>query len=296
MPENGVKFLPHNDILSYEELERITTIFIGLGIHKIRITGGEPLVRKGCLDFMERLKIQHPSLDLRITTNGTELLPCLPKLQNIKIDGINLSLDSLDTLLFTRITRRNKLDAVLSALHEAMQRKIPLKINAVVQHDTTDENLLQLASLAQYHQLTVRFIELMPFSGKAHQGQNLTEALETRLLRLFPGLIEIPARHIATARTFSLEGYRGNIGLIEGDSRKFCCSCNKVRITAAGIMKNCLYDNGVLNLQKLLREGADDIELAGQITSAIRNKQEDGHTVAIQQPRSCQYSMATIGG
>lgn len=296
MPENGVQFLPHDRILSYEELARISNIFIGLGVNKIRITGGEPLVRKDCLEFMEQLRLQHPKLDLRITTNGTELLQHLHRLRKIDIGGINLSLDSLDKHRFAYITRRDKLATVLSGFYMAMELGIPLKLNTVVQQDTTDDELVQMASLAKDNPITVRFIELMPFSGARTSSQAQFEPLNLRLLRLFPGLTEMETNNIATAKIYIMNGYRGSLGIIEGESRKFCGSCNKVRITPTGLMKNCLYDDGVLNLRDLLREGADNIEIGNRIAAAVWNKQPDGHQAAIQRPGKCENSMATIGG
>jgi cyclic pyranopterin phosphate synthase len=240
--------------------------------------------------------MQHPSLDLRITTNGTDLLRHLPGLHKIKIGGINLSLDTLDRHRFAHIARHDKLEAVLSGFHMALQLGLPLKLNTVIQQDTTDNELLQMASLAKKHPITVRFIEFMPFSGTDSPNQTSAEPLYSRLLRLFPDMTEIPARDIATAKIFTIKGHQGNLGIIEGESRKFCGSCNKVRITPAGLMKNCLYDDGVLNLRDLLREGADDIEIGNQITAAVWNKQSNGHQAAGQLPQKCKHSMASIGG
>ena len=246
---------------------------------------------------MGQLRLQHPKLDLRITTNGTELAQHLPRLRKINIGGINLSLDSLDTHRFAHITRRDKLATVLSGFHMAMELGIPLKLNTVVQQDTTDDELVQMTSLAKDNPITVRFIELMPFSGALVPSQSQqSEPLNLRLLRLFPGLTEMEAKDISTAKIYTMNGYYGSRGIIEGESRKFCGSCNKVRITPTGLMKNCLYDDGILNLRDLLREGADNIEIGKQITAAVWNKQPDGHQAAIQRPGKCENSMATIGG
>lgn len=296
MPEKGVTVLGHREILSYEELERLAGLFTGLGVRKIRITGGEPFVRKGCLEFLERLKTDNPGLDLRLTTNGVAVMPHLAGLKRLGINGLNLSLDTMDPDRFLDVTRRDRLERVLLVFHEALRMGIPLKVNSVVQVDTGDEDIVQLAQLARDNSVALRYIELMPFSGKVRSDLCRGESLFERLQRLFPGMSEVSSNDIETARKFSVPGYKGTLGIIEGESRRFCASCNKVRITPAGLLKNCLYDRGVLNLRELMRSGADDKEIEARIIESVRSKLVDGHKVAEQQERPCEDSMATIGG
>lgn len=296
MPDCGVNVLKHDKILSYEELERITGVFTAMGVNKIRITGGEPFVRKNCMEFMERLKANNSGLDLRLTTNGVAALPHLAALKRIGIGGINLSLDTVDAVKFRAITRRDVLDNVLTVFHEAMRLEIPLKVNSVVMEETTDEDMVGMAELIRKNSVSLRFIEIMPFSGIKHVERTMELPLEARLARLFPGLKEISSNNIETARKFSVPGYRGTVGIIEGESRKFCAKCNKVRITPAGMLKNCLYDHGVLDLRELLRSGAGDKEIALRISEAVSRKLQDGHAAADDTPAACEDSMATIGG
>lgn len=297
MPEEGVSVLSHDDILSYEELERLVRLFVSLGVGKIRITGGEPFVRKGCLAFMERLVAANPGIDLRVTSNGVALLPHLAGLRRIGLGGLNLSLDTMDPLRFADITRRDRLDAVLAAFHEALRLGIPLKVNSVVMEDTTDDNLVQMAKLVQGNRVALRFIELMPFTGTVHRSRHATVPLEQRLMQLFPGMQEIRGEGVETARKFSLPGFLGTIGIIEGESRKFCSSCNKVRVTSAGLLKNCLYDNGILDLRALLRDGSDDAGLKARIIAAVAAKPVDGFKAEEGRRLTCnEDSMATIGG
>ncbi|CAG37720.1 GTP 3',8-cyclase MoaA [Desulfotalea psychrophila] len=296
MPEEGVQFLDHSEILSYQELLRISRIFVGFGVNKIRITGGEPFVRRDCVDFMQALMEQTAHLDLRVTTNGIALSPHLGRLKEMGLGGINLSLDTLDPLRFSQITRRDGLTKVLAVFHQILSLGIPLKVNTVVMEDTSDEELRQMAALTEDNPIQLRFIELMPFSGKESGEIKKALSLEDRLVRLFPELTEISSAQIETARKFSLPGYRGNLGLIEGESRKFCAHCNKVRITSCGMLKNCLYDSGVLDLRALLRNGADDVEVAERIQQAVLGKLKDGHVTAELQDKICEDSMATIGG
>ena len=296
MPAEGVQVMDRSEVLSYEELLRISRIFVGFGVNKIRITGGEPFVRKDCFDFMEGLMEQTPDLDLRVTTNGVAVMPFLPGLKRLGLKGMNLSLDTLDRERFKEISRRDCLDKVLAVFHEALRIGVPLKVNSVVQEDTTDEALLRIAALTKENNFQLRFIELMPFSGKNNSNAKVTHSLEERLFMLFPGIKEIPSLQIETARKFIIDGYKGSLGIIEGESRKFCKDCNKVRITSAGMMKNCLYDSGVLDLRALLRSAATDFEIALKIQESIVGKYSDGHETAKHQHKKFEDSMATIGG
>ena len=297
MPEDGVNVLDHKSILSYEEMERLSRIFVSLGVNKIRITGGEPFVRKGCLEFMERLKEQSPGLSLHLTTNGVAVGPYLQGLKELGVKGINLSLDTLDAERFKEITRRDKLEKVLAVFHEILRLGLPLKVNAVVQEDTGDDELLRMAQLVKDNSVALRFIELMPFSGaEEHHVIEMSQTLESRLFKLFPGLTELSSKHVETARKFSLPGYAGTLGIIEGESRKFCATCNKLRVTSSGMMKNCLYDQGALNLRDLLRATPDDSEVAGEIRKAVSKKLKNGMEAAKLNGNSSEDSMASIGG
>ena len=296
MPEAGVSFLPHEEILSYEELDRLSSLFVALGINKIRLTGGEPFVRKNCLEFMAGLKNSFPGLDLRVTTNGVALLPHIKELKRIGTGGINLSLDTLDRQKFIEITRRDKFDEVMASFHEVLACGLPLKINSVVQEDTSDEELKQIAVIAERYPVELRFIEIMPFSGKENKHILASVSLEQRLFTIFPNLTETASLEIATSRKFTANGFRGTIGLIEGESRKFCSRCNKLRVTPAGMLKNCLYDSGSLDLKDMLRNGADDREIEASIIECVRRKPINGFAAEKDQIKNYQESMATIGG
>ncbi len=297
MPEEGIKVLTHEEILSYEELERLASLFVNLGVRKIRITGGEPFVRKGCLGFMERLIANNSGIDLRLTSNGVVLFPYLERLRQLGIGGLNLSLDTLDPRRFLRLTRRDCFDRVLAVFHEALRLEISLKVNSVVLDETSDDEILQMATLACDYPIMLRFIELMPFSGASYLSRHNVDPLEQRLGRLFPDVEEKVSSEIETARCFSVPGYQGTLGIIQGESRRFCNTCNKVRVTSSGMLKNCLYDDGVLDLRYLLRTGATDSEIAREICAAIAAKPVDGYTAeAARMERCTEDSMATIGG
>lgn len=296
-PEKGVPFIPHGEILSFEELERLTAIFCALGVRKVRVTGGEPFTRRGCLPFLQRLKAMEGVRSLHITTNGVETARYLDVLADLGIGSINLSLDTLDQQRFWKITRRDHFADVMHTMHAIIKCGIPLKVNSVVLADTSDEEIMGLVDLARQFPLTLRFIEKMPFSGTIRPKKLKNGHLLQRLGRIFPAMEECSREEPSTARIFSLPGYRGKIGIIEGYSRLFCATCNKVRITPTGMLKTCLYDNGVLDLKKMLRQGAGDAEIQSAVITCIKNRCVNGHEAEqLATYHAKEQSMATIGG
>ena len=296
MPEQGITPLSHEQTLSYEELEHLVALFSGLGIDKVRITGGEPFARRGCIEFMQRLLGRTKIRQLFLTTNGVETGRYLDRLKEMGLSGINLSLDTLDRRRFAEITRRDRLEQVLGTLHGALARNIPLKVNSVVDENTRDEDIIELGHLAKNHSLSLRFIEKMPFSGE-DEGVKLPEnVLFSRVIRLFPGLQECRSAVASTARLFSVPGFTGTLGIIEGKSRKFCATCNKIRVTPQGMLKACLYDNGVLDLKTLLRSGVKDGEIVESVRKCLNRRYADGHETESVHCRSSEPSMASIGG
>ncbi|MFH7326220.1 GTP 3',8-cyclase MoaA [Desulfurivibrio sp. C05AmB] len=290
-----------SELLSYEELERLTRLLVGMGINKVRITGGEPLVRHGMISFLRRLRAIAGLEQLALTTNATLLQPHLEALRELRLSGLNISLDTLSRERFAAITGQDLLAEVLAVIEAALQVQIPLKLNAVVQEGINTDELLDLARLAAARPIQVRFIEPMPFDGGngfVAGNWNLARLREHFQANL-PPLTETPLAG-STAQVFRVAGFRGTIGLIGGFSRCFCATCNKIRITPQGMMKTCLYDEGVLDLKAILRGGAGDEEIAGLIRECLGRRQVDGFAAASRRKDgglagSCA-SMATIGG
>jgi cyclic pyranopterin phosphate synthase len=202
----------------------------------------------------------------------------------------------LDYRRFQQITRRDYFEEVIQTLQGIIERGIPLKINSVVLEDTSDAEIILLAGLARYLPITVRFIEKMPFSGVLRSEKLVNGHLLQRLQKLFPTMEELTPDFPTTAIIFSVPEHIGAIGLIQGYSRKFCSSCNKVRITPTGMLKTCLYDNGVLDLKNMLRRGADDEEIGAAIIDSIRSRCANGHVAEQLVRREREPSMASIGG
>lgn len=295
-PEAGVPFIPHEEILSFEELERLVRIFTTLGVSKVRVTGGEPFSRRGSLPFLSSLSQIDGVAQLHVTTNGVKTARYLDALQELGLAGMNLSLDTMDRKRFWKITRRDYLEPVLATLHGALARAIPLKINSVVLTDTSDDEIIQLAEFPRQYPVTLRFIERMPFSGGERSERLGGEDMVRRLEKIFPTLTEELANLPTTARIFSVPGFQGKLGVIAGYSRDFCQTCNKLRITPPGLLKTCLYDNGALDLKMLLRRGDDDQEIKTAISECVGNRFSNGHEAERYCNRKREPSMSQIGG
>lgn len=297
MPPQGIPLRGHHEMLSYEEMLFLTRLLTGLGISKLRITGGEPFVRKGLMDFLHQA-LRIPGLkSVHITTNGVLTEPHLPALKEMGLAGINLSLDTLQRERFARIARRDLFDAVRHTLSKILQSGIPLKINSVIQKGFNEDEIVPLALIAREHPVHVRFIEQMPFHGGAAERVPVLTApdIQKILQERFPDMR--PDREERdTARLYRIPGFAGRVGLIGGFSRTFCDSCSRIRITPAGMLKTCLYDNGVLDLKQLIRNGATETELKNHIRDAIRKRFRDGFEAERQTAGHRKSSMAVIGG
>lgn len=303
MPEEGIKYLPKQALLTYEEMLRLTGLLATLGVRKVRLTGGEPFVRRELVPFMERLA-QLPGIDdISLTTNGVLTAPHVPALARLGVRAVNLSLDTLDRARFARITRRDELPQVLNTFHTLLDAGIQVKINAVVMEGQNIEDLVALADLSRNLPVDVRFIEEMPFNGGSHAAGpaslpwnhlRIRQHLEAHFGSLTP--VVMPAG--ATASDYTITGHRGRVGIIAAYSRTFCGTCNRLRLTAEGGIKTCLYDQGVLDVRALLRGGATDEELVAALSAAFRFRAANGFEAERQRPlhQLSFESMATIGG
>ncbi|MDJ0622186.1 MAG: GTP 3',8-cyclase MoaA [Desulfocapsaceae bacterium] len=295
-PEAGIPLVPHDQILTFEELVRLVEVFARLGVNKVRLTGGEPFARQGLITFIKMVRAISGIDSLYLTTNGVQAAGYLDDLKEAGISGLNLSLDTLDSSRYKEITRRDRLSEVMRTFHGAIERNIPIKVNSVVMEDTKDSEIADLVGLGKKDSVTVRFIEKMPFSGADHIAKMDNGNLLDRLRKIFPEMVEEHADIPSTARVFTLPGYQGKLGVIEGNSRHFCRSCNKVRITPTGILKTCLYDDGTLDLREVLRAGCKDEEIAELLKRSVRSRASDGHAAEKKSGRFSEPSMAGIGG
>ncbi|MCB9245223.1 MAG: GTP 3',8-cyclase MoaA [Flavobacteriales bacterium] len=299
MPSCGIKFVERDELLSYEELERLIGILGGMGVHKVRITGGEPLVRRGAMEFMERIPKISGVQSLHLTTNGTLTLPHIPRLAQLGLASVNISLDALDEDRFFKITKRKGLQAVLESVSRFADAGIPTKLNMVVMAGYNDEDISAMAALARDRDLEIRFIEEMPFNGKSHEHQLYWDhrKLRDHLFAHFPELRAKDREANSTSQMYSAPKWQGSVGIIAAFSRTFCGTCNRLRITPTGMLKTCLYDDGVLDLREILRNGSSDAQIEQAIRTAAAHKPKDGFEAELNRTsHAVSESMATIGG
>ncbi len=273
MPEDGVPALHHDDILRYEDIVRLCRIFASLGVSKIKLTGGEPLARRGLSGLVEQLKAIDGVRSVTLTTNGVLLKEQLPDLLAAGLSGVNISLDTLDAQRFAALTRRDELHRVLEGLDAALSAEcLNVKLNCV----PTAENRpdwVPLAALAKDAPLSVRFIELMPVGlGASLQRQDEAQVRAELEAAFGPLSASAGPSGNGPCRYFRPEGFTGSIGFISALSHTFCHRCNRVRLTAGGFLKTCLqYETGVA-LRPLLDAGSDDEVIKTAILDAVRNK------------------------
>lgn len=301
MPEEGIAYLPKQELLSYEEMERLLQVTAGMGVSKIRITGGEPFLRKDLMPFLHRVKAIEGIEEIHITTNGVLTLPHVPELKALGIKSINLSLDTLDRDRFLRITRRDELGKVMDTFHALLAHDIPVKINAVVMEGQNTQDIVPLARLAERYPVAVRFIEEMPFNGVGNNHPTLAwnyKRILEELKSAFPGLHRSEKELYATAENFRIPGQAGSLGIIAAYSRTFCGTCNRIRVTAQGGLKTCLYGNDVLNTRDILRSGASDEELAAALLEVFGRRAKNGYEAEANSHLIMPgfASMSTIGG
>ncbi len=299
MPTEGIELVEREQILRLEEFYSLTKIFAKLGITKIRVTGGEPLLRTKLLDFLGEIKKIKGIEEVHITTNGVLLLEHIDSLKRIDINGVNLSLDTFKANRFIEISRGTKQEhqKILEAITALKAKNIPLKLNCVVQDINADE-IGDFVKFSQAQDLEVRFIEQMPFNG-SFAAEDLIWDSKAILAKVKASCPEIELVSFnSTAYIYAAANKAGKIGIIEGNSRSFCDSCSRLRLTAKGMLNTCLYGPGDLNLKELLRSGLDHSIIQERIKEAAFRKYADGFVANQAQNKSQEKSLAmvSIGG
>lgn len=305
MPD-GVEFKSMRDILTYEEIIRITKIFVSLGIDKIKITGGEPLVRKDAIKLIKDIKNVDDIKEVTLTTNGILLNEYINELEDINLDAINISLDTLNPKLYEIITGQDKLDVVLNNLKLALKTKIKIKLN-VVSIDLNelkrkynlkidDDEIFKLIDLAKDNDLDIRFIEVMPIGyGKNFKTIDHDELLNKLKERYKNIKVDNEKHGNGPARYYKIDGFKASIGFISAIHNKFCDSCNRIRLTSFGYLKPCLCFNEGLDLKKMIRSDMSDNDIKKEITRVIYNKPK-AHTFDDLTSVSEDKNMNDIGG
>jgi GTP 3',8-cyclase len=293
-PENH---MPAANLLSWAEYERLIRIFVGMGIRKVRITGGEPVVRRGVEDFIGRVKALGVH-DLSMTTNGYRLADNCDRLVAAGMDRINISLDSLNREKFERITRTKTFDQVIAGIDAAQSSKLrPVKINAVLVRGINDDEVEAFAEFARDRDLIMRFIEFMPLDADRSWTRDVVVTgaeVQRRISARWP-LVPVVHERSETARKFRFADGRGEIGLISPVSQPFCGFCSRIRLTADGKLRTCLFSKDDHDLRHLLRGAATDREIGDEIAAIVMQKEKSHH---INDPGFVPPSrtMVSIGG
>lgn len=301
MPEEGIDFVKKEKLLTFEEMIRIITLLSQEGVNKIRITGGEPFLRKGLMSFLDELTSIDKINKVAITTNGTLTTRYLDNLIKMGITSYNLSIDSIDKDRFYDITRRDSFDAVWDCYQMMLDKKVNLKLNAVVMEGRNIDDLIPMVELGMTDDVSIRFIEEMPFNGAGSHYEKLTwnhRKILSHIESHFGNVNKLQDPKNSTSFNYQVEGFKGSFGIIPAYTRSFCGTCNRLRLTPQGTIKTCLYDDGIFNLRDLMRAGASDVEITTAVKEAIGHKAKDGFEAERSRKKlpSVSESMATIGG
>ncbi|XP_073484861.1 molybdenum cofactor biosynthesis protein 1 isoform X2 [Aquarana catesbeiana] len=298
MPEEGVPLTPKSDLLSTQEILTLARIFVQEGVDKIRLTGGEPLIRPDVVDIVAQLRKLEGLKSIAITTNGINLARQLPRLKDAGLDVVNISLDTLVPAKFEFIVRRKGFHKVMEGISRAVELGYnPVKVNCVVMRGLNEDELLDFVALTEKQPLEVRFIEYMPFDGnkwnfkKMMSYQEMLDSIRQR----WPELEKLPTETSSTSKIYRVPNFMGQIGFITSMSEHFCGSCNRLRITADGNLKVCLFGNAEVSLRDLLRSESSEEELIQTIGAAVgRKKKQHAGMFNISQMKN--RPMILIGG
>lgn len=299
MPPAGIELMPMAEILTYEELLRVIAVLGRQGIDRIRLTGGEPLVRKGIIDFIRRIKETGQIWDLALTTNGSLLEGVALQLRQAGLDRVNISVDTANPGRFKTITGGGDFSAVWRGVQRALEVGLaPVKLNVVMTELLTEEDVQFFVQQIFRQPLVVRFIEYMPVGRCGiHTGYS-TAALREAILRVSPGGLQPIAGPTGNgpAKYYTLPGAQGAVGFITPMSEHFCHNCNRIRLTADGKIKPCLLSDQEVDIKTLLRSGADEQQLYDRFNLALYQKKAKHHLTYQQKEAEVTRNMFQVGG
>jgi len=300
MPEKGIDIVKREELLTFKEMYRITRVLSELGVDKVRLTGGEPFVRKDFVNFLESLSFNKALKEINITTNGALISKHITSLEKMKINAVNLSIDSLDREKFFKITRRDVFPQVLNTYQDLLESNINLKLNVVIQSGVNTNEIVDFIELTKNDKVSVRFIEEMPFNGKGLRDVKEVWNYDKILGQINLNYSEVEtlrSKKSSTSKNFKVLGYKGSFGIIPAFTRTIFNDCNRIRITATGLFKNCLFDDGVFNIKDFIRKGASDQDLKELFISTVQSKPKNGFIAEKNRgSNSVSESMSTIGG
>ena len=300
MPAQGIDIVPRQELLTFKEMYRLIRVLTELGVHKVRLTGGEPFVRKDFVGFLEMLSHNDLLDAINITTNGALISQHIDRIEKLgKVKDINLSIDSLSREKFAKITRRDAFPEVYKTLELLEKSSLNLKLNIVVQSGFNTNEIVDFVRFTKDKNVAVRFIEEMPFNGKGQREmeENWTFNRILNEIKTAFDVKELVSEKSSTSRNYAIENHLGTVGIIPAFTRTICNNCNRIRITSTGTFKNCLFDDGVFNLRDFMRKGASNEDLKALFLSLVKEKPANGFIAeANRKNGAASESMSTIGG
>ena len=299
MPAAGIDIVQRKELLTFKEMYRITRVLSELGVDKVRLTGGEPFVRKDFINFLKSLSHNDKLNQINITTNGALISNHIKELEALNINSINLSIDSLQKDKFAKITRRDVFANVYDTFQQLEKSNLNLKLNVVVQSGFNTNEIIDFVELSKNKNIAVRFIEEMPFNGKGQREMedewNFNKILN-HIKNNYSEVEQLNSAKSSTSVNFKVPNYKGTFGIIPAFTRTICNDCNRIRITATGMFKNCLFDGGVFNVRDFIRDGASDNDLKELFINTVHKKPENGFVAENNRGNDVSESMSTIGG
>lgn len=302
MPAEGIQYEAKQNILSYEEIIFLVENLVALGVNKIRLTGGEPFVRKDFILLLQKLDSINGLEEINITTNGTLIYKHFEALKKLeKIKHINLSIDSLQEEKFFEITRRNSFKRVWKTYQELLENGFSVKLNVVVLPSQNTDEFADFINLGKKDKVSVRFIEEMPFNGTGERAVETVwdkHKILEKIKQSFKAIENLESSKTSTSENYKVKGFEGSFGIIPAFTRTICGGCNRIRITAKGDLKLCLFDDGVFNLRDQIRKGISSKELQHLFQKLIDKKPENGFVAEVNRLKNPKVSesMSTIGG
>jgi len=300
MPAEGINFAQKNDLLSTDELKALSKLMVDMGIDKIRLTGGEPFIRKDLMELLRFLAQLKGLNEISLTTNATLIGPHINDLKQLGIKNINVSLDAIEEATFKKITRRNQYHVVRENLFRLIDEGFNVRINFIVLEGQNEQDIIPILEAMKHYDVGVRFLEEMPFNGGSKSFQQITwdyKAILKHITTHFSNYKKLQSPATSTSINYKIEGHKSTFGIIPSFSRTFCGSCNRLRITAKGDVITCLYGKPKANIRDLLRV-QNSLEPIGQeIRSVIRSRAKTGFEAQQEHELSVfENSMTSIGG
>lgn len=299
MPSEGIDFAKNDKLFTIEELARLSAILVSQGINKIRITGGEPFVRKDVMTLLAQLAAMDGLEDISITTNATLIGPYIDELKQLGIKNINVSLDAIDKATFERITRRNQYDVVHNNLIRLITEGFNVRINFIALDGQNTQDILPILELTKHYDVSVRYLEEMPFNGGSKSFKSIAWDYK-RILDFIrdahPDYYKLESPRTSTSINYKIPGFKGSFGVIPSFSRTFCGSCNRLRISATGDVITCLYAKASTNLKDIMRGEDSEEKIKAEILKALGSRAKTGFEAQAKYKDVFSNSMTSIGG